>query len=75
MPLYYKKEAAVCHCHKWIMHLFQCVTHGKEKIILSRNRKRLCRLDDLLREKKVKCSEERCLEAQEKNHLSDCHGR
>lgn len=54
------------HCHKWIMHLFQCVTYGKKKIILSRNRRRLCRLDDLLRGKNVKCSEKRCLEAQEK---------
>lgn len=53
--------------HKWIMHLFQCVTYRKEKIILSRKKRRLCRLDDLLREKKVKCSEEKCLEAQEKS--------
>lgn len=66
VPLYYK-EAAVSHCHKWIIHLFQCVTYGREKIILSRERKRFCRLDDLLREKNVKCSEERCLEAQEKS--------
>lgn len=55
------------HCHKWVKHLFQCVTFGKEKIILSRNTRRLCGLDGLLREKKVKCSEEGCLEAQEKS--------
>lgn len=67
MPLYYKTEAAVFHCHKWIIHLFQCMTYGKEKIRLSRKRKRLRRLDDLLREKKVKCSEERCFEAQEES--------
>lgn len=51
VPLYYKKEAAVFHCHKWIIHLFQCVTYGKEKIILSRNRRKLCTLDGLLRGK------------------------
>ena len=53
MPLYYKKETAVFHCHKWIMHWFQCVTCRKEKIILSRKKWGLCRLDDLLRRKKL----------------------
>lgn len=33
VPLCGEKETVVFHCHRWVIHLFQCVTSRKEKII------------------------------------------